>query len=370
MQEKKRILYITLRSGFGGATKHVDQLVNNFQKEYDIYCAAPIEKPYGVNWLEKLGKEKFFVLPYRSFSVKYFIRLIFFIEKNKISIVHAHGKGAGIYARLAKIFTPRIFLIFTFHGLHIANYTKPVRYIYIILERALGKLTNQFINVSNGEKQLCIDNKLFKASKSIVIFNAIENDENQYPAKNELRIKINLPVDKFLIISVLRFDTAKNITALLRIAKNLSDDTDFQFILIGEGEEKLSIENKISENEIKNVKLLGFQQNVDEYLHSSDLFLSTSFGEGLPYSLIEAVRAGVPIVASNVTGNNEVVFDNQNGYLFRVNDTDSATKFIRELKISNELLKIFAQNSKMIFRKHFLLQEMINKLGLVYSKTL
>ena len=56
-----------------------------------------------------------------------------------------------------------------------------MKYFYIFLERVLGKLTNLFINVSNGEKQVCLDNKLFNASKSIVIYNAIENDENNYP---------------------------------------------------------------------------------------------------------------------------------------------------------------------------------------------
>jgi len=346
---------------------HVDQLVQNFNKNYKIYCAAPIEKPYGVKWLGKLGEEKFLELPFRSFSVKHFIRLIFFIRRNKIEIVHAHGKGAGIYARLAKIFTANTYLIFTFHGLHTEKYTRSQKYLYILLERVLGKFTNKFINVSNGERQRCIENKLFKKNKSIVIYNAIGIDENSYPAKNELRKKLNLPVDKFLILSVLRFDPSKNISAMLDIAQNLSDDKNFLFILLGDGEEKSSIEKKISEHKLDNVKLLGYQKNVDEYLHASDLFLSTSLWEGLPYSLIEAVRAGMPIVASDVTGNNEIVFDKQNGYLFQVDDIDSATGFIRELKKSIETLETFGQNSKTLFKDHFVLQRMINKLNNVYS---
>ena len=126
---------------------HIDQLVQSFNNNYEIYFAAPVEKPYGVKWLEKFGNEKLLELPHRSFSIKHFIRLIFFIKRNKIDIIHAHGKGAGIYARLAKIFTLRTYLVYTLHGLHIANYTKSMKYIYIHLERVLGKLTNLFINV-------------------------------------------------------------------------------------------------------------------------------------------------------------------------------------------------------------------------------
>lgn len=367
MIEKKKILYITLRSGYGGATLHIDQLVQSFDKDYEIYCAAPIEKPYGVKWLEKLGMEKFLELPFRSFSIKHFIRLVTFIKSNKIDIIHAHGKGAGIYARLAKIFTPKTYLVYTLHGLHIANYSNSMKYMYIFLERIFSKLTNMFINVSHGERQCCVDNNLFNVSKSIVIYNALENDKNYYPSKIELRRKLNLPIDKFLIISVVRFNPQKNISAILDIAKKLFDDKNFMFLLIGDGEEKSSIEKEISESKIENVKLLGYQNNVNEYLHASDLFLSTSLWEGLPYSLIEATRAGLPILASDVTGNNEVVFDKQNGCLFRVDDIESVVRLLKELKDSSKTLESFGQNSKSIFEKYFMLQGMINKLNEVYS---
>jgi glycosyltransferase involved in cell wall biosynthesis len=367
MIEKKKILYITLRSGYGGATLHIDQLVQSFDKDIEIYCGAPIEKPYGVKWLEKLGMEKFLELPHRSISVKHFIRLIFFIKRNKIDIIHAHGKGAGIYARLAKIFTPKTYLVYTVHGLHIANYTKLMKRFYIFLERILGKLTDRFINVSKGEKQVCLDNKLFSKSKSIVIYNALENDENIYPTKEELRRKLNIPIDRFLILSVMRFNSQKNITAMLDIAQKLSDDKNFIFILIGDGEEKSSIEKKIRESKMENVELLGYQENVNEYLHASDMFLSTSLWEGLPYSLIEAARAGLPILASDVTGNNEVVFDKQNGYLFNLDDIEPAVNLLKKLKDSDKTLETFGLNSKNIFEKYFLLQGMIAKLKEVYS---
>jgi len=366
VSEKKKILYISLRSDFGGATMHIDQLVQSFNNNYEIYCAAPIEKPYGVKWLEKLGNEKFLELPHRSFSVKYLIRLIFFIKRKKIDIIHAHGKGAGIYARFAKVFTTNTYLVYTLHGLHIANYTKSMKSFYIFLERILGKLTNMFINVSNGEKQVCLDNKLFNVSKSIVIYNAIGNDEKNYPAKDELRRKLYLPIERFLIISVIRFNPQKNITAMLEIAQKLSDDKDIMFIIIGDGEEKSKVEKIISECKIDNVKLLGYQKNINEYLLASDIFLSTSLWEGLPYSLIEATRAGIPIVASDVTGNNEVVFNKHNGYLFQVDDIDSAAKLLKKLRCSNSTLKAYGQNSKRVFKEHFILQNMLNKLEEVY----
>jgi glycosyltransferase involved in cell wall biosynthesis len=133
---------------------------------------------------------------------------------------------------------------------------------------------------------------------------------------------------------------------MLEVAQKVSDDKSFMFIIIGDGEEKSTVERNIIEDKIENVKLLGYQKNVNEFLLASDLFLSTSLWEGLPYSLIEATRAGIPIVASDVIGNNEVVFDKQNGYLFQVDDIDSAAQLLKELRDSNKTLETFGQNSK------------------------
>jgi len=140
------------------------------------------------------------------------------------------------------------------------------------------------------------------------------------------------------------------------------------FILIGDGEEKSTIEKEISENNIENVKLLGYRKNVNEYLKVSDLFLSTSLWEGLPYSLIECTRAGIPIVASDVIGNNEVVIHDYNGYLFQSGDLETAIKRILDIRSSIERQRRFSENSKKLFNDKFELKTMIRKLADVYSK--
>jgi len=102
-ENKINILFVNLRSGWGGAPKHIDLIIQNLFSIYNIFVAAPIEEPYGTEWLKKLGTENYFELPYRKFSVLKFLKLRAFIKKNKIQIIHAHGKGAGVYARLLKI---------------------------------------------------------------------------------------------------------------------------------------------------------------------------------------------------------------------------------------------------------------------------
>lgn len=370
MNTTHKILFITLRSDYGGGPLHVDKLINNFYSYFQIYCSAPIDKPFGVKWKKDLGELKFFKLGHRSFSIIRFIRLIKFVRTEKIKIVHSHGKGAGIYGRLLKIFMPYISVIYTFHGFHIQKYSSLKKTIYIYIERSLSRFTDLFINVSNGEREDCIHHKIFDGSKSVVIYNGLEISKSYHKDKKQARNSLQLNNDDFIIISAVRFDYQKNCDAILEIAIKLKSIHKIKFILLGEGEEKKQIENRIRIENIFNVTLKSYKANIDEYMEASDIYLSTSRWEGLPYSLIEATRAGLPIVATNVTGNNEVVINDYNGFLFDLNDLDDAANKIQLLYKSEEVTKKFAMNSKIHFKKNFLLENFIDNMKKIYIKYL
>jgi len=362
----KKILFITLRSDYGGGPFHVDVLINQLFNSFNLYCAAPADKPYGEKWKSKLGIEHFFELPHRSFSIIRFLQLLAIIRREKIKIIHAHGHGAGIYARLLKIFSPGNYLIYTFHGLHIRRYSRIGKWVYIIVERFFSRFTDLYINVSLGEKENCIRNRLFDEEKSIVLYNALDIPAAEFKKKDHIRQLLQLPVNKFIVISLVRFDYAKNCNGILDIAKKMISTKNLMFILIGEGEEKKQIEDRILNEAILNVVLTGYKGNTDEYLLASDICLSTSRWEGLPYSLIEAARAGLPIIASNVTGNNEVVVDGFNGYLFDLDDLEVAVNQIMHLYNSKSDMDNLGLNSKIQFEKNFLLENLILKIKEIY----
>jgi glycosyltransferase involved in cell wall biosynthesis len=176
-----------------------------------------------------------------------------------------------------------------------------------------------------------------------------------------------LPADKFITSSVARFNKQKNLKASITIAAKLLENHDVIFLIIGDGEERENIEYLIESNKLSNVLLTGYKSNVSEYLAASDIYLSTSLWEGLPYSLIEASAGGLPIVASDVTGNNEVVADGVNGYLFNLNNPDDAVEKILRIKNSIEEQKTLGENSIKIFMENFQLDAMINKMKDTYK---
>lgn len=367
LEKSSKILYLTLRSDWGGAPKHIDILYKNIGPDFLIYFAAPISEPYGNSWYKLVGKERFFELEHRKFSISKLFKLKSFIKKNEIKIVHAHGKGAGLYCRLLKmLLSNRIKVIFTFHGLHIAQYNQLKKKLYINYEKFFSRYTDLFINVSRGEQENCIKYGIFSAQKSQVVYNVIPDVKNE-KANITLREELNLPLDKFIVLSIVRFSFAKNIEDTLTISELLKFDERFMFVLVGDGETREEIENEIKKKELNNVLLTGFKNNPLDYIAASNVYLSTSRWEGLPYSLIEASMMGLPAVATNVVGNNEVVKNNFNGKLFNPGDLKTAVSNIVEICTDNNLFEFYSKNAKIFYKDNFSVDKMITQMQNIYS---
>jgi glycosyltransferase involved in cell wall biosynthesis len=353
-----KILLITLRADYGGGPQHVNLLINNLSKDFELYVGCPNDKPYYQRWKENRKVKDIFILPHRKFSFKKLFLLYRFINKNQISIVHSHGKGAGIYSRLLKMLSPELKVIHTLHGFHIKEYGSIKKNIYIYIEKFLTLFTDKFINVSNGEKDICLDFKIFKNEQSEVIYNGIKEIDLVENAKQKLNLE-----DKIVITTISRFDYPKNMFFGYEIAKRFKDNKKVVFLWIGDGNDKSVLEKKAIEEDV-NIVFTGFTKEIPLYLSATDIYLSTSRWEGLPYALIEAQSLGIPIVATNVVGNNEVVTNDKNGFLFE--SADEAYDCINKLIENKSLYDNFSQNAKQNFKDKFEIKIMINKIENTY----
>lgn len=327
-----KILFITLRADRGGGPKHVDLLINNLSSEIEIYLACPQDKPYYDLWSESKKIKDIFALPHRKFSVKKLLGLNKFIKDNDIEIVHSHGKGAGIYSRMLKILNPRLKIVHTLHGVHIGKYGLLKKIAYIFLERFLTLFTDKFINVSNSENSLCLKLGLFKKSRSEVVYNGIK----ALLKNDNAKIKFNLS-GKRVVTTISRFDYAKNMSLAYEIAQNFKDNSDIVFLWLGDGDDRAKFESMAQKDGV-NIIFTGFTDKIPAYLSATDIYLSTSRWEGLPYALIEAQSLGIPIIATNVVGNNEVVENSKSGFLF-----EGAQQACRDIEILLNDEKIYGK---------------------------
>ena len=236
-----------------------------------------------------------------------------------------------------------------------------------MIEKFLSMFTDLFINVSESERNICIKNNIYKIEKSIVINNGIEDKFNS-AEKNLLREKLNLPLDKFIIINISRFDKKNNLQTFINIVSLFISNSNILFLLCGDGEEKLNILNEIENKKLNNIILTGFINNPEEYLTASDLYLSTSINEGLPYSLIEASMCGLPIIASDVAGNNDIVINSVNGFLYDLKDLNKVVELILRIKEDKVLYRKLSLDSRKIFLEKFQERKMIDELKKVYQE--
>ena len=356
----KKILLLSLRADHGGGPKHVDLLINNLSSDMEIFLACPKDKPYYNMWSESKKVKDIFALPHRKFSVKKLLGLNKFIKDNDIEIVHSHGKGAGIYSRMLKILNPRLKIVHTLHGVHIGEYGFLKKSVYIFLERFLTLFTDKFINVSNSENSLCLKLRLFKKSKCEIVYNGIKALLKDDHAK----IKFNLS-GKGVVTTISRFDYQKNMSLAYEIAQNFKDNPDIVFLWLGDGDDRVKFEF-MAQKDGANIIFTVFTDEVPAYLSATDIYLSTSRWEGLPYALIEAQSLGIPIVATNVVGNNEVVENGKSGFLF-----ESAQQACRDIEILLNDEQIYGKmqaEALLNFKDKFNIGAMIRKVEKIYEQ--
>jgi glycosyltransferase involved in cell wall biosynthesis len=364
MMQKINILFITVRSDHGGGPKHLDLLIRYLPEHFNIFVACPMDAPYYPMWLDNPKVIKILTIPHRKLSILKTLALSRFCNSNRIEIVHSHGKGAGIYSRMLKILNYKLKIVHTFHGIHVQQYSDFTRRIYILFERALRNVTTAFINVSEGENKICKELKFANNNTLVkIIYNGIELPQptNNFSVMEFLK-------GKFVVISISRFDFSKNMRLAFNVAKTLKEE-DIYFLWVGDGEDLKELEEASKNNNLK-IIFIGFQENVADYLLISSLYLSTSRWEGLPLALLEASSLGIPLIATNVTGNNEVVVNGVNGYLFENGNYKEAADKIYSLYLNNDLCQRFAEESKKRFKSLFTVQKMVTETCALYLEIL
>lgn len=291
-----------------------------------------------------------------------------YIKEIKPDIVHCHSSKAGIVGRLAAknckvpliLYTPNAY---AFQSPDLSDIKKK---IYIYAERYLSrKACSMTINVSKGEMNKALEYKLDVPEKFTLIYNGIP--EIDLPDKEELKEKIGLKMNVKYVGFTGRCAKQKDPMTFLEIAKQvISRRDDTEFIYIGDGELQEQMQDWIINNNLTDkIHMLGFRNDSAEIVGVFDVYLSTALYEGLPYSMIEAMRAGVPIIATDCIGNNELVFEGINGHLFPVGDIESGVKCLL-FQIENEV--IIAENVRDTFSKTFSLNCMLDGAKRLYAR--
>lgn len=301
--EQVKILFISARSDMGGGPKHMHELLSHIREKYQhiaIYSATPLDLPYG-NKLKKLSL-KHFKIPARAFCPLTFLRLLNFCKKESINIIHSHGRGAGLYSRLLAIFNMKV--IHTFHGAH--NEKSLIGKIKLKLDQLLSSITDQFICVSESEKEKALKLKMALADRTTIIPNGIDQNLIDEQIATDLKSKFDIPENKRIWGTLTRLSPEKGNDQFLKAIKEQEESLkDYVFVFAGSGPQEKQLKEITKTISGPSIKFIGQEKQPISFLKGLDGFFSYSLGEGLPYAVLEALACEKPCVLSNVSGHRE-----------------------------------------------------------------
>lgn len=358
--KKLNILQVSSRADMGGGPQHIFNLIS-LMNQFNFYVAAPSAgeffdrfSKYSAGYLE---------LPYRKFSILSLISLILAVKKWDIDIIHSHGRGAGVYSRIAGLFT-KVTIIHTHHGIFFEkNIIK--KNIQIAIEYLFNNLTNHTIFVSLSEYKNYQKNlPLFNVDFSIV--------PNGVPIPESITKKIKLEITN--LISVTRLESEKgNNFLLLLMALLLKKNTNLNLKIVGDGPLRVDLEKLAHKLNIeKYVEFLGVRMDIPSLLEASDIFISCSLAEAQGMAVIEAMSYQLPVVVSNVAGHVDSVESGKNGLLFNLNELNEGADLIHKLISNRELADTLSINARKNIIQNFSINSMINSMNNIYcnvSKT-
>jgi glycosyltransferase involved in cell wall biosynthesis len=258
----------------------------------------------------------------RSISIgnelKAFFLLMREIRRFKPDVVHTHTAKAGVLGRVAAFLArPSAKRIHTFHGHLLHGYfgSRKVQ-IVVFLEKVLGLITYKFVAIGNVVKADLVKAGIAKDSKFEVIYPGLQNLD-LYP-KLVARRSLGLDSMKIYVVYIGRLTQIKRPERLIDLGRSLKlGHPTVQLIIAGAGELLEDLTMK-SERESLPITFLGWRNDIDMILSSSDIAVLCSDNEGIPLTLIQASQAGLPIVSTNVGSVSDIVLDGVTGLLTEV----------------------------------------------------
>jgi glycosyltransferase involved in cell wall biosynthesis len=336
-----RVLLVTDKLGYPGARLHgAGRLVTAWTQAFDpsrvrvVACA--LRDPSGLRAEFERDGIPITFLDAGRFDPRTIVRLIRLIRAYQIDVLHLQEFGASTLGRIAGLFT-RTPSILHAHAEYttsaVGGYPIPLR----LIDRALGPLAARVVAVSHSVAEFCVTHMGFRRQQVVVIHNPLPRPVRGADEAVEagLRRRYGLPADAPVIGAVSRFYPVKGIAFLVdAFARVLRVIPESRLLLVGDGPERDALESQArSLGIMEQVIFTGFQEDVEGHLRVCRVVALPSLHEGLPLAAIEALNAGVPIVASRVGGLPEVVSDGRTGFLVDPGNADAiADAVIRILR--------------------------------------
>jgi glycosyltransferase involved in cell wall biosynthesis len=378
--EKMRLLQV-LEATVGGTRRHLISLVSRIDRHsFEVEVAGPTVRHGALGDTQFREQINQLGIPFHPIEMqreirlgpdlKALLQLSNLIRRGRFDLVHTHSSKAGFLGRFAArlngvptVYTPNGFYF-------LSARSAGQREIFLRLEQLAGQLTDRIIAVSTSERQAVIENHIVKDSKVVMIPNGIDLTAHQVDsaARARIRAELNIPSESLVVGTVSRHIAQKDPPTLIRAFQRiLTAMPETRLLWCGEGElqpetEKLAHDLQLSHA----VQFLGFRPDVLDIMNAFDVFVLSSLFEGLPYSVLEAMARELPIVATNVIGNRDVVIDGTTGLLVPPSDPQLLAEAVVQLLSNPTRRQQLGRNGRVLVGRSYCIGQMVKDTEEVY----
>lgn len=365
----KVIFVITRSDVMGGASVHLLDLAAGLQScGYDItilvggqgvFLQHAQDRSLSCISLKYLTREIDLVI-----DIKAIFELRGVLKRLKPDLIHLHSSKAGIIGRISAIGLPAP-CIFTAHGWAFTEGVSPRRrFLYRFIERLIAPLAKRIITVSDYDRTLALAGRVALPGQLAVVHNGMPDISAKMRAQ---RVALG---DIVRFVMVARFEAPKDQLSLLRAFAALPSG-QWRLELIGDGPQmQAAIDLATSLGLADSVIFSGACIDVASRLAASDVFILISRWEGLPLTILEAMRAGLPVIASDVGGVAEAVQDGETGYLIKRDATGLLIERLGLLLADVEMRRRMGEAGRLRYESDFTFSLMLDKTIAVYEEAL
>jgi glycosyltransferase involved in cell wall biosynthesis len=355
-----KILYLVTKADLGGAQVHVLDLLRGLRRETDAAVGVG-ETGYFTDAVRKLGVP-YYVLPNLVHPIsplkdcRAVVDVAQLIRLLKPDVVHAHTSKAGVIGRLAAR-AAGVPSIFTAHTWCFAEGTSlKWRLLGVPAERLAGWLSTAIINVSDANRELALRYRVANPRKILIIWNGIPDTPHRAEPDRDA-----IPT----IAMVARCVDQKDQRLLLRTMAKLAGGV--RAVFVGDGPRLSELQEEARKLGVaERVDFVGRRFDVAQILSKAHIFALPTHWEGLPLSILEAMRAGLPVVATDVGGVAEAVVEGQTGFLAARGDDGMFVRRIAELAANPALRRQMGNAGRLRYEASFTLEHMLRNTMTVF----
>lgn len=372
IDDRPTVCHVIHALGVGGAEVLVDQMLRLLSKEFRCIVAVLDE-------VGEIGER----LQQDGFIVKHLHRqpgidrgcakrLREFADEEGAEILHAHQYTPFFQAMLSRGMFGRRPVVFTEHGRHFPDLPSRRR---SVVNRLMLRSCDRLIGCGGSVRQALIANEGLPESRVEIIYNGVDFNSVSKPtsgARQQIRAEFGFAATDFVAVLVARLHELKDHqTALRAVDEARKQIPGLRLLLAGDGDQRSAIERTICERGLEDcVTLAGTRKDVADLLAASDVFLMSSISEGIPLTVIEAMAARRPVVATAVGGLPELVEHGVTGFLAQSGDDASLAASLIELYRRPDRRSTMADVAAKRAAQNFSLNGMLNAYRDVYREVL